>query len=203
MEKVPLSPVSLPPHVDAGGQVETSVTRTNTGVGRSLRASSRTSTSTLDLRVSRLKPREGLLLICGHCHQHDVSGRLEGQRLAVRVESTQAGGNTHTHTCRLGSSTFYLLGHVRATLLTVPSANSHVHRASLDGHQGVVDFDEIVRAVSFQVQRVKLKLDEVLGVGSQLPLEEGVVGIRLVREAGGLDLPDLVLLCVLGELAPV
>lgn len=70
--------------------------------------------------------------------------------------------------------------------------NSLLHHAALDGHQGVVDFDKVVLAVFFQVHGVKVQLDDVVGVGSQLPLDEGVWGIGMVGETGGLDFADVI-----------
>lgn len=70
--------------------------------------------------------------------------------------------------------------------------NSLLHHAALNGHQGVVDFDKVVRAVVFQVHGVKVQLDDVVGVGSQLPLDEGVWGIWTVGETGGPDLANVI-----------
>lgn len=75
-------------------------------------------------------------------------------------------------------------------------ANSLFHDAVLDGHQGVVDFDKVVLAILFQIHRVKIQLDDVVGVRSQLPLDEGVGGIGTVREARGLDPSDVIGPCV-------
>lgn len=72
--------------------------------------------------------------------------------------------------------------------------NSLFHNTTLDGHQGVVDFDKVILAVLFQIHRVKVELDYIVDVCSQLPLDEGVGGVRSVREAGGLDFPDVVAL---------
>lgn len=72
------------------------------------------------------------------------------------------------------------------------STNSLLHDAALDGHQGVVDFDKVVLAVVFQVHRVKVQLDDVVGVGSQLPLDHCAWGIRTVGEPGGLDPADVI-----------
>lgn len=70
--------------------------------------------------------------------------------------------------------------------------DSLLHHAALDGHQRVVDFDKVVLAVVFQVHGVEVELDDVVGVRSQLPLGEGVWGIRPVGETGGLDLADVI-----------
>lgn len=75
-------------------------------------------------------------------------------------------------------------------------ANSLLHNAALDGHQRVVDFDKVILAVLLQIHRVKVQLDDVVGVCSQLPLDEGVGGIRAVGEAGGLNLPQVICPCV-------
>lgn len=72
--------------------------------------------------------------------------------------------------------------------------NSLFHNTTLDGHQGVVDLDKVILAVLFQVHRVKVELDYIVDVCSKLPLHEGVGGVRSVREAGRLDLPDVVCL---------
>ena len=74
--------------------------------------------------------------------------------------------------------------------------NSLLQDAALDGHQGVVDFDEIVLAVLLQMQSVKLQLDDVVGVRSELPLDVGVGGVGTVGEARGLDLSHVVGLCM-------
>lgn len=74
------------------------------------------------------------------------------------------------------------------------NANSLLHDAALDGHQGVVDFDKVVLAVFLQIHRVEVQLDDVVGVRSQLPLDEGVGAIRAVGEAGGLNLPQVIFL---------
>lgn len=74
--------------------------------------------------------------------------------------------------------------------------NSLFHNTTLNGHQGVIDFDKVVLAILFQIHRIKVKLDDIVGVCSQLPLDEGVGRIRAVREARGLDLPNVIGLCV-------
>lgn len=75
-------------------------------------------------------------------------------------------------------------------------AHSLFHNAVLNRHQGVVDFDKVILAILFQIQCVKLKLDDIVGVCPQLPLDEGVGGIRTVREARGLDLSFLIGPCM-------
>lgn len=77
--------------------------------------------------------------------------------------------------------------------------NSLLHNVALYGHQGVVDFDKVVLAVVFQIHRVKVQLDDIAGVCSQLPLDKGVWGIRTVGEAGGLDFPDVIGLGMFGK----
>ena len=70
--------------------------------------------------------------------------------------------------------------------------NSLLHDAALDGHQGVVDLDEIILAILLQVHRVEVQLDDIVGVRPQLPLEEGVGGVGPVGEARRLNLPDVI-----------
>lgn len=72
------------------------------------------------------------------------------------------------------------------------NTNSLFHNTTLNGHQGVVDFDKVILAVLFQIHRVKVELDYIVDVCSQLPLDEGIGGVRSVGEARGLDLPDVV-----------
>lgn len=74
--------------------------------------------------------------------------------------------------------------------------NSLFHNATLKGHQGVVDFDKVILAIRFQMNLIKVKLDDIVRVCPQLPLDEGVWGIRTVREAWGLDLSYLISPCM-------
>lgn len=78
--------------------------------------------------------------------------------------------------------------------------NSLFHDSTLHGHQGVVDLHKVILAVLLQVHAVELQLEDVVGVGPQLPLDEGVGRVRAVGEAGGLDLPDVIGSCVFGKL---
>lgn len=70
--------------------------------------------------------------------------------------------------------------------------NSLFHDTTLNGSQGVVDFDKIILAVLLQVHGIKLQLDVVVWVGSQLPLDVRVGGVRTVGEARGLDGPYVI-----------
>lgn len=72
------------------------------------------------------------------------------------------------------------------------TADSLFHDAALDGHKGVVDLHKVFLAVFLQVHGVKVQLDDVAGVCSELPLDEGVGRVRLVGETWRLDLPDVV-----------
>lgn len=75
-----------------------------------------------------------------------------------------------------------------------------VHNASFDGHQRVVDSNEVVLAVLFQIHCIKIKFDDVVGVCPQTPLHEGVGGIGMVGEARRLNLSDVIGLCMLRKL---
>lgn len=80
---------------------------------------------------------------------------------------------------------------------TACGSDSLFHDPAFDGHQGVVDFDKVIFACVvglslLQVEGVEVQLDDVAGVRPQLPLDEGVGGIRGVGEAGGIDLSDLI-----------
>lgn len=75
-----------------------------------------------------------------------------------------------------------------------------VHNAAFDGDQRVVDSDEVVGAVLFQIHRIKAKFDDIVGVCPQTPLYEGVGGIGIVGEARRLDLSDVIGLSVLRKL---
>lgn len=70
--------------------------------------------------------------------------------------------------------------------------NLLVHNATFDGHQRVVDSDEVLLAVLFQIHRIKVKFDDVVGVCPQAPPHEGVGGVGMVGEARRLDLSDVV-----------
>lgn len=78
--------------------------------------------------------------------------------------------------------------------------NLLVHNAAFDGHQRVVDSDEVVLAVLFQIHRIEVKFDDVAGVCPQPPLHEGVGGVGMVGEARRLDLSDVVGPGMLGKL---
>lgn len=67
-----------------------------------------------------------------------------------------------------------------------------VHNATFDGHQRVVDSDEVVAAVLFQIHRIKFKFDNIVGVCPQMPLDEGVGGIGMVWEARRLNLSNVI-----------
>lgn len=68
------------------------------------------------------------------------------------------------------------------------SANSLDHSTALQGHERVVDFDEVILAIIFQFECIKLELDDIVGVCSENPLGVGVWGIGTIREVNGLDL---------------
>lgn len=78
--------------------------------------------------------------------------------------------------------------------------NLLVHDAAFDGHQRVVDPDEVLLAVLLQVHRIKVEFDDVVGVRPQAPLHEGVGRVGMVGEARRLDLSDVIGLCVLSKL---
>lgn len=100
------------------------------------------------------------------------------------------------HECR-GQRSLFICRNLHSNV--GKKANSLLHNAALDGHQGVVDFDKVILAVLLQIHRVKVQLDDVVGVCSQLPLDEGVRGIRAVGEAGGLNLPQVICLRMFWE----
>lgn len=75
-----------------------------------------------------------------------------------------------------------------------------VHNAAFDRHQGIVDFDEVILAVLFQMYCIKAKFDDVVGVCPQLPLHEGLGGIGIVGEARSLNPSNVIGLRMLRKL---
>lgn len=88
-----------------------------------------------------------------------------------------------------------MLGHELPQL-----GNSLVHNEAFDGRQRVVDPDEVLLAVLFQIHRVEVEFDDVAGVGPQTPLQEGAGGIGLVGEARRLNPSDVIGLGMLRKL---
>lgn len=85
-------------------------------------------------------------------------------------------------------------------LLQLETRDLLIHNTTFDGHQRVVDSDEVVLAVLFQVHGIKVKFDDVVGIRPQPPLHEGVGGVGIVGEAWRLDLSDVVRPRMLGKL---